>query len=91
MRLMWADRALSDLHAVHDRAPRQAQAVVTEVEWLVASPFPGMFRRITGRPRDHVLVVSPHIVIYRVDGDTLVLLRVIDGRRYIDPAADEDA
>lgn len=64
---------------------------MTEVEWLVASPFPGMFRRVTGRPRDHVLVVSPHIVIYRVDGDVLIVLRVIDGRRHIDGGADTDA
>ncbi len=85
MRLMWADRALSELQTIHERAPRQAEAVVTEVEWLVASPFPAMYRRVTGRPRDHVLVVSPHVVIYRVDEDALIVLRVIDGRRHLDP------
>ena len=81
MRLRWDDRALDELRAARDRAPRQAQAVVTEVEWLAASPFPGMFRRVGGRTRDHVLVVAPYVVLYRVDGDALIVLRVLDGRR----------
>jgi len=40
-----------------------------------------MYRRVRGRPRDHVLSVSPYVVLYRVDGDTLIVLRVLDGRR----------
>ena len=81
MRLRWEDRALDELRVARDRTPRQAQAIVIEVEWLAASLFPGMFRRVRGRSRDHVLVVAPYVLLYRVDAEALVVLRVLDGRR----------
>lgn len=41
---------MGDLRELHERASQQARRVVAELEWLVESPFPGMFRRVEGRP-----------------------------------------
>lgn len=81
MRLVWSERALGDLEGIAARAPRAAGHVFDNVAWLVASPLPGMFRRVEDSPVEHVLVVAPHVVVYRVDGDALTVLRVLDGRR----------
>lgn len=81
MRLTWDRPALDDLERVAERTPRGAADVHESVLRLLRSPFPGMFRRVHGRPRDHVLVVNPYAVLYRVDGDALIVLRVLDGRR----------
>lgn len=86
MRIGWSERALGDLEELVERAPRAARHVYESVVWLVAQPFPRMYRRIEGRRNDHALVVSPYVVLYRVDGDTLTVLRILDGRRRPEPA-----
>ncbi len=40
-----------------------------------------MYRRVEGRPGEHVLPVSPHAVVYVIEGDTLIILRLMDSRR----------
>jgi plasmid stabilization system protein ParE len=81
VRLAWDERALDDIEHVAERAARGAADVHESILRLLRSPFPGMFRRVQGRPRDHVLVVNPYVVLYRVEGDSLIVLRVLDGRR----------
>jgi plasmid stabilization system protein ParE len=81
LRLVWTDEALADLENIAERAPRAAEHVLDAVEWLVEIPFPGMFRRLTERPEEHVLTVPPYVVFYRVAGDELEVLTIEDGRR----------
>jgi len=85
VRLSWSEHALGDLEGIAERAPRAARHVFDDVVWLVSNPFPGMYRRVQGRSKDHILVVSPYVVIYRVDGDNLTVLRVLDSRRHRTP------
>lgn len=84
MRLNWSERALADLEVIAGRAPRGAAHVYESVVWLSSQPFPGLFRRAQGRPHDHVQVINPYVVLYRIDGPTLTVLRVLDGRRQRD-------
>lgn len=82
MRLHWSTEALAGLEAVAERAPRGAAHLVEAVEWLVASPFPGMHRLLTGRREgQHVLSVPPYVVFYAIEGDQLTVLTVTDARR----------
>ena len=62
-------------------APMGAADVHEAVLRLLESPFPGMYRRVEGRPEEHVLSVRPYVVFYRVDGDSLTVLSVEDVRR----------
>ena len=82
MRLLWSTEALDGLEDVAARAPRGAAHLVEAVEWLVASPFPGMHRILTGQLKDqHVLSVPPYVVFYAIEGDQLTVLTVTDARR----------
>ena len=81
MRVLWEDRALVDLEAIAERAPRSAAHLYEAVRWLSGLRFLGPFRRLaTDRP-EHVLLVPPYIVIYRIDGDELIVLALEDARR----------
>jgi hypothetical protein len=44
-----------------------------------------MYRRVEGRPGEHVLPLPPHAVFYVVEGGTLTVLRVTDSRRRKQP------
>jgi hypothetical protein len=82
LRLPWSSEALAGLEAIAERAPRGAAHLVEAVEWLVASPFPGMHRRSADRPEgQHVLSVPPYVVFYAIEGDELTVLTVTDARR----------
>jgi len=81
VRLIWIDEAIEELRAIHERAPVRSQAIVRAVDVLVGSPFPEMYRRVEGRLEEHVLSVPPYALFYRVDGDSLTVLSVIDVRR----------
>lgn len=81
MRLRWSERAIADLERIADRAPRTAERIIDAIEWLADSPFPAMFRHSEGRSTEHVLTVAPCIVVYRVEGDCLVVGAVEDARR----------
>jgi len=78
---MWSRPALDDLRDISERAVVQGRRLQGNVEALVCSPFPGMYRRVEGRPGEHVLPVSPHAVVYVIEGDTLIILRLMDSRR----------
>lgn len=78
---MWSRRALDDLKDISERALGQGRRVQGNVEALVRSPFPAMYRRVEGRPGEHVLPMPPHAVFYLIEGDTLIVLRLVDSRR----------
>ena len=85
MRLVWDDRALVDLDSVSDRAPRGAADVYREIQRLVRSPFPGMYRRVEGRLNEHVQPVPPYAVFYEIEGDSLTITAIADARRRREP------
>ena len=78
---MWSRPALDDLRDISERALVQGRRLQGNVEALVRSSFPGMYRRVEGRPGEHVLPVPPHAVFYVIEGDTLIVLRLVDSRR----------
>jgi plasmid stabilization system protein ParE len=82
---MWSRRALDNLSDIVERAPVQARRLQENVEALVRAPFPGMYRRVEGRPGEHVLGVPPHVVFYVIEGDTLTVLQLVDSRRLREP------
>src|SRR5436305_6364345 len=73
---MWSRPALDDLRDIAERAVVQGCRVQGNVEALVRSPFPGMYRRVEGRPGEHVLPVLPHAVFSVIEGDTLIVLQL---------------
>ena len=85
MRLIWSERALTNLGDVHARAPVQARRLQLVVESLREAPFPGMHRRLPDRLEEHVLTSPPYAVFYVLSGDTLTILRIEDARRRITP------
>lgn len=73
---------------IADDRPKAAQAVVdrilTAVEQLPERPMLGH----TGRdPTTRELVVrqTSHIAVYRIDGDKIVVLRILHGAQHRDP------
>jgi hypothetical protein len=43
-----------------------------------------MHRRIRGgRPDEHLLTITPHVVLYSVGNGTLTIIAVVDGRRRV--------
>jgi len=74
-----------DLEEIAERAPRAAGRIHEAVGWLERQQFPLMFRRLSERPNEHVLVVRPHAVFYVSERDTLTILRVVDSRRRVEP------
>jgi hypothetical protein len=81
VRVLWEDRALADLEAIADRAPRAAAHLYEAVRWLSRQRFPAAFRRLAVDRPEYVLSVPPYIVIYRVDGDDLSVLALEDARQ----------
>ena len=73
-------------HQIARRHRPTADSVIEKIEEVIelAVAFPGM-----GTPVPHLgiglrrLTSGPFLIFYRVDGDTLNLLRVLDGRRRI--------
>lgn len=79
MRLAWSRRALRDLERAAGWSSDQAAAVVNAMEWMAGSGF-SVGRRV-GDTDELYWPVPPLGAFYRVDGDTLRVLRVIDARR----------
>jgi len=85
VRLVWSEAALADLEGIVARAPRAAGHLYEAVGWLQSQPFPGMFRRLRDRPNEHVLPLPPRAIFYVVEGDTITVLRIVDGRQRREP------
>lgn len=83
MTIRWTDVARADLRAIHgfyvDRNPADAERVVGAVlkaaNGLMTFPLLGRIGRIEGT-RERVLGRYPYRIVYRIEGDTIVILRV---------------
>ena len=83
MRVEWSDEALADLEEIAERAPRAALLVHERIVWLgelAEHGFANLFRRYAQTDR-RVVSVPPYVVIYRVRGDVLAIVRIADARR----------
>ena len=79
MRLVWEERALSDLAARAEWSLPQATAVVESMERMADRGF--SLGKPTDQPGVRYWPVPPLGVLYSVVGDELRVLRVVDIRR----------
>ena len=89
MNIVWTDRALGDLVALHNyiatNNPRAADDMVRKIVGLVERQLPSMPE--SGRPgrlpgtRELVVPKTPYFVPYRIAGATIEVVRVIHGAR----------
>ena len=93
-RVVWTAQATSDIHAIWLYIARNSEAnanAVFEAIYQAAthlSDFPESGRILTeSRRRDiRQVLVHPYRVIYRIDGNTVVITTVIHGARRISEA-----
>jgi addiction module RelE/StbE family toxin len=86
LRLEWSAYALADRAAIFDYieadSPRAAVAVDDrireQVEVLVRFPQSGRKGRVEGT-RELIIIRTPYIVAYCIQGDTVRILRVLHG------------
>jgi toxin ParE1/3/4 len=87
MRIRWTDPATGDLiqiadyleeHAASSVARRIALSILERVEALKQFPEQGRTGRKPGT-REFVLSGLPYLAIYRLEGDTIEILRVLHG------------
>ena len=89
MRVIWSPEAAEDISALHAFIAREnppagqriGLAIAKHIyEILAPHPEIGRVGRVPGT-RELVVLRTPFIVAYRVDGDRLLVLRVYHGRR----------
>lgn len=88
MRIRWTYPALPDLDAIQDyvaedsptAADRIVNSIRTDVSQLAAFPAMGRPGRVA-ESRELVVNKGRHIVAYRVRGDAIEIVAVIDARR----------
>ena len=86
MRIRWSHFAINDREAIFDYieadSPRAAATVDTrieaQVEKLIRTPEMGRTGRVAGT-RELVIAGTPYIAAYRIEGDTVHILRVLHG------------
>jgi hypothetical protein len=83
VRLIWSTRALQDLRSAAEWSPAQAAAVVNAIEWMSEAGF-SLGRDVPDKAARY-WPVPPLGVFYRVEGDSLYVLEVIDVRRRREP------
>jgi plasmid stabilization system protein ParE len=84
LRLVWTERALADLERAAEWSLPQAGAAVNAMTWMAMTGF-SLGRKMPGPGVRYYWPVPPLGAFYRVDGDTLRVLRVIDSRRRKEP------
>jgi toxin ParE1/3/4 len=88
MRLIWARPSLNDLESINDyiasdspaAALDQLDAIETQVRLLVDHPRLGRMGRVQGT-RELVVARTPYVVVYRVVGEAIEILRVMHAAR----------
>jgi addiction module RelE/StbE family toxin len=83
-RVKWLRKALRNIHLIHDyiaEADAEAAAKVvlkiqTGVEQLEQFPMLGYGGRVQGT-RELAIVTTPYFVVYRVQGNSVQILRVL--------------
>jgi transposase len=83
LRLLWTEHVLSDLANAAGWSRVQAEAVVNAMTWMAETGF-SLGRRIR-QSGERYWPVPPLGVVYRVQGDTMIVLEVIDARRRVEP------
>ncbi|MBJ7607862.1 MAG: hypothetical protein JF887_00310 [Candidatus Dormibacteraeota bacterium] len=83
MRLLWSERALVDLGRAAEWSISQAEAVVNAMTWMAETGF-SLGRHVAGA-EDLYWPAPPLGVFYRVESETMHVLRVIDVRRRREP------
>jgi addiction module RelE/StbE family toxin len=86
MRIEWTFLAMNDREAIFDYleadSPRAAimidDRIEAQVELLIETPEIGRPGRIEGT-RELVIQRTPYIAAYRIDGETVSILRVLHG------------
>jgi addiction module RelE/StbE family toxin len=86
MRIEWTFFAMNDREAIFDYleadSPRAAimidDRIEAQVELLIETPEIGRPGRIEGT-RELVIQRTPYIAAYRIDGETVSILRVLHG------------
>jgi plasmid stabilization system protein ParE len=82
LRLVWAPAALQDLEEAAAWSTRQAAAVVDAMERMATSGW--SLGKPTRRPGIRYWPVPPLGVFYRVVGEELRVLQVVDVRRLLE-------
>jgi toxin ParE1/3/4 len=93
VRIDWRPAAARDVASlreyIDEQSPAGAEATVRRIfmsaESLMQFPRRGRSGQLAGT-RELVVPGSPYVVIYRVDGDVIVILRVIHGAQRWPPA-----
>ena len=88
MKLVWTPPAIRDLQSLrsyiaHDKpsaARKQVEIILTAVAGLAHFPDSGRPGRKTGT-RELVIGKTPYLAIYRNQGGTLEILRILHGRQ----------
>lgn len=92
MKIRWLKKALRNLEQVHaficqDNPEAAAQTILKiqrAVEHLVEFPFMGRTGRVEGT-RELLIASTPYLLIYRVKGNAIEILRVLhSARKYPD-------
>ena len=86
MELRWTEEAARDLERIADylfeRAPERAADLIRQIydspSALLSFPHRGRLGRKTGT-RDLVLSPLPYIVVYRISGDVIHIVRILHG------------
>ncbi|HVT15459.1 MAG TPA: type II toxin-antitoxin system RelE/ParE family toxin [Thermoanaerobaculia bacterium] len=88
MRIAWSEPALADLAAIHDYiardsahyAQRYVVRLIAAVEPL--ETFPQLGRIVPeGDGRHREILLHPYRIIYRVEGQEILIVTVVHGRR----------
>jgi addiction module RelE/StbE family toxin len=82
VKVTWTEPALLDLEAIYDylspRNPAAAQRVIEDLliatDSLATFPHRGRTGRLPGLRE--LVIVSPYVIIYRIAGDEVLILRV---------------
>lgn len=88
MKLRWTRAAITDLAEVYEyiekerptSALRVAMVILEQVESLQVNPLRGRAGRVDGT-RELVIGQFPYVILYRVHGEEIQLLRVMHDRR----------
>jgi toxin ParE1/3/4 len=91
MKIVFSAQADSDLlHILSYLAERNRSAAIalanlfnSKLESLAHFPFIGRDRSIFS-PGLRSILAERHVIFYRVDGDSILIVRVLDGRRDIE-------
>jgi addiction module RelE/StbE family toxin len=85
-RILWTEEAVANLDAIADyisafnpaAAERLARRLIELADSLVDFPDRG---RDAGGGRREMTIVPPYVLRYRVEGDTVIILRIRHGRQ----------